>query len=145
MVKTNNLDKWINCPDCGKVIRNGYRDIHNKKVHKPGRYVSRALENHRAKQAKEAEQKLARDKRPSRKTQKKRIEFTGKRGTIVRGIYACELCPAKIKTGWRYNSTQGPVILCGPCRSKYIVARKGIGFPKPRIVVTNFETNKKRH
>jgi|GEM_PF-4110675 len=72
------------------------------------------------------------------------IMITSKRGTVISNSQ-CMFCGDDFRTGWRYQSNRGPVFFCGPCKSRCLVAPHGLGMPKPREVVTNFETNRKRH
>jgi len=77
-------------------------------------------------------------------TPSERITIAG-RGTVVHGSYECDFCGKDVKSGWRYQSSVGPVIFCGPCKSHLLIARYGVGMPKPREIVTNFETKRSRH
>lgn len=55
----------------------------------------------------------------SKNNKKPKLRLISKRGTTLKGSFACSSCKRQVYNPTRYaESTRGPVILCAECKSR---------------------------
>jgi len=134
------------CSDCHEMIPSDTLFAHRREKHDLKKMLVKSSESSVKEKRQESSEK---EKIPHKGYD---VTLTSLRGRLVSGgyVYGCFNCCISVTSAWKYRTTEGnDLYLCSLCKEKIIIQQFGYGAPKngmwSRMVVTNFETNRRKH